>query len=173
MKHMNLRSTLSGAALIGAMIMTTTALADPPQGGYGPGYGMSPGMMGNFGQGYGYGMGPDMMGGFGPGYGMGPGTMGGYGTGADLNLTAEQRIKITKIQDDVRRKHWELMGKMQDEQSLMNEQYYSDQRDDAALSKSFRKMSDLRHQMFDLSLSALRQIDAVLTTEQRDKMHHR
>ena len=36
--------------------------------------------------------------------------------------------------------------------------------------KSFRKMSDLRHQMFDLSLSALKQIDAVLTTAQRDKM---
>ena len=168
MKRMNLRKTLSGAALIGAMIMTTSALADPPQGGYGPGYGMGPGMMGSYGQGYG--MGPGIMGGYGPDYGMGPGMMGGYGTGADLNLTAEQRIKITKIQDDVRRKHWELMGKMQDEQSQMNEQYYSDQRDDAALSKSYRKMSDLRHQMFDLSLSALNQIDAVLTKEQSDKM---
>ncbi len=39
MKRMNLRKTLSGAALIGAMIVGTTALADPPQGGYGPDYG--------------------------------------------------------------------------------------------------------------------------------------
>ena len=62
------------------------------------------------------------------------------------------------------------MGKMQDEQSQMNEQYYSDQRDDATLSKSYRKMSDLRHQMFDLSLSAQTQIDAVLTKEQREKL---
>jgi hypothetical protein len=48
--------------------------------GYGPGYGMGPGMMG---PGYGYGMGPGMMGqGYGPGYGMGPGMMGpGYGYG--------------------------------------------------------------------------------------------
>ena len=52
MKRMNLRKTLSGAALIGAMIVgTTAALADPLQGGYGPGYGMGPGMMGNYGQG--------------------------------------------------------------------------------------------------------------------------
>jgi Spy/CpxP family protein refolding chaperone len=170
MKRMNLRSTLSGAALIGAMIMTTTALADPPQGGYGPGYGMGPGMMGNYGQGYGYGMGPGMMGGFGPDYGMGSGTMGGYGARSDLNLNAEQRSKIAKVQNDVRRKHWEIMGKMQDEQALMNEQLESETRDDAALSKGYRKMSELRHQMFDLSLSAQKQINAVLTKEQRDKM---
>src|SRR4026209_2648555 len=121
MKSMNLRSTLSCAALIGTMIMTTTALADPPQGGYGPGYGMGPGMMGNFGPGYN--MGPGMMGGFGPDYGMGSGTLGGHATRSDLNLGAEQRSKIAKIQNDVRRKHWEIMGQMQDEQALMNEQF--------------------------------------------------
>jgi len=52
--------------------------------GYGPGYGMGPGMMGGQGYGPGYGMGPGMMGGqgYGPGYGMGPGMMGpGYGYG--------------------------------------------------------------------------------------------
>lgn len=62
------------------------------------------------------------------------------------------------------------MGKLQDEQSQMNEQYYSDQHDDAALSKSYRNMSELRHQIFDLSLSARKQIDTVLTPEQRDKL---
>ena len=135
--------------------------------GWGGGYGMGPGMMG---PGYGYGMGPGMMGSFGPDYGMGSGTMFGYGTRSDLNLSAEQRSKIAKIQNDVRRKHWEIMGKMQDEQALMNEQFESESRDDAALSKSYRKMSELRQQMFDLSLSAQKQIDAVLTKEQRDKM---
>ena len=100
---------------------------------------------------------------------MGPGMMGGYGPGSNLNLSAEQRSKIGKIQDDARRKQWELMGKMQDEQAQMNEQYYSDNRDDAALSKNYRRMSDLRHQMFDLSLSTQKQTDAVLTKEQHDK----
>jgi Spy/CpxP family protein refolding chaperone len=46
----------------------------------------------------------------------------------------------------------------------------SDQRDDAGLSKSYRKMSDLRQQMFDLWLRAQTRINAVLTKEQRDKM---
>ncbi len=45
----------------------------------------------------------------------------------------------------------------------------SDQRDTTALSKSYRKMLDMRQQMFDLSLDARNQIDAVLTKEQRDK----
>ena len=177
MKRMNLRKTLSAVALIGATIVGASALADPPQGAYG----MGPGMMGGGGYGPGYGMGTGMMGGmmgpgtmgsggYGSGYGMGPGMMGGYGLGGDLNLTAEQRGKVGKIQGDARRKQWDLMGKMHDEQSQMSELYYADKRDDAALSKSYRKMSELRNQMFDLSLSAQKQIDAVLTQEQRDKL---
>ncbi|MDH4114148.1 MAG: Spy/CpxP family protein refolding chaperone [Burkholderiaceae bacterium] len=168
MKRMNLRKALSAGFLVGATAVAASAVANPPQGTLGPDYGMGPGMMG------GYGMGPGMMGGYaqGSGYGMGPGMMDGYGSRADLNLTAEQRGKIASIRNDVRRKHWELMGKMQDEQAKLNEQYYSDQRDDAPLSKSYRDMSELRQQMFDLSLRARRQIDAVLTQEQRDKLKH-
>jgi Spy/CpxP family protein refolding chaperone len=140
MKRINIRKTLSFAALIGATIVGATALADPPQGAYGHGYGMGPGMMG------------------------------GYDQGFDPSLTAEQRSKIAKIQNDVRRKHWDLMGKMHDEQSQMSEIYFSDKRDDAALSKSYRTISDLRQKMFELSLNAQKQIDAVLTKEQRDKL---
>lgn len=187
MNRMNLRRTLSAAALLGGTIVAAGALADPTQGGYGSGYGMGRGMMGGYGQGSGYGMGPGMMGGYGQGsghgmgsgmmggygqgsgYGMGSGMSGGYGPGADLNLSAEQRGKIAKIQNEVRRKHWDLMGKMHDEQALMDEQYSSGNRDDDGLSKSYRKMSEFRHQMFDLSLSARKQIDAVLTAEQREK----
>lgn len=140
MKRTNVRRTLSAALLAGGSILGASAFAQPSQGGT-----------------------------YGPGNGMGSGIMGGYGTGSGLDLTTEQRGKIARIQNDVRRKHWELMGKMQDEQAQMNEQYYSENRDDAALSASYRKMSDLRHQMFDLSLGARKQIDAVLTQEQRQK----
>jgi Spy/CpxP family protein refolding chaperone len=166
MKRMSLRTTLSAAILVGGTVVGASALADPPQGTFGPDYGMGPGMMGGYGAGYG--MGPGMMGS--RGYGTDSGVMGGYLSRSDLNLTTEQRSKIAKIQNDLRRKRWELMGKLQDEQSQMSEQYYSDQHDDVALSKSYRNMSELRHQIFDLSLSARKQIDAVLTPEQRDKL---
>ncbi len=168
MKRMKLRKTLSVAMLVGGTIVGATALADPPQGMFGPDSGMGPGMMGGYGAGYG--MGPGMMGGQGYGYGTESGVIGGPLSRSDLNLTAEQRSKIATIQTDLRRKRWELMGKMHDEQSQMNEQYHSDQRDDAALSKSYRNMSELQNQIFDLSLSARKQMDAVLTPEQRDKL---
>ena len=64
MKRITLR-TLHAAALIGAMIVATTTLAQPSQSGNGPSYGMGPGMMG--------GNGPGWMGGYGAGW------MGGYG----------------------------------------------------------------------------------------------
>ena len=173
MKRINFRRTLGAAVLIGGSMIAASAMADQAQGAYSNGYNMGPGMMGGYGQAQGYGMGPDMMGsygsGYGQGYGMGSGMMGGYGPGSNLNLSAEQRSKIRKIQDDARHKQWELMGKMQDEQAQMSEQYYANNRDDAALSKNYRKMSDLRHQMFDLSLSTQKQTDAVLTKEQHDK----
>jgi len=84
MKGMTLRKSLIAAALTGALALAGPALAHG-QGGYG----MGPGMMGDYGQGqgsgygpgYGYGMGPGMMGGYGPGYG--PGAQG------DLKLTTD------------------------------------------------------------------------------------
>jgi Spy/CpxP family protein refolding chaperone len=177
MKRMNLRKTLSAAVLIGGTIVGASAMADPPQDAYSHGYGMGGSMMGGYAMGGdgmmgGYGIGPGMMDGQGRGYGMGSGMMGGSGSRADLHLTTEQRSKIAKIQDDVRRKHWDLMGKMQDERSQMNEQFNAQPRDDAALSASYRKMSELRQQMFDLSLAAQKQMDTVLTAEQREKMKH-
>ena len=98
----SMASKLTGMVLAAALAAGTTtawaADADEATGGYGPYYGMGPGMMwggGGYGPGYGmmggyggYGMGPGMMwgggyGGYGPGmmggYGMGPGMMGGYG----------------------------------------------------------------------------------------------
>jgi len=61
MKRMNLSKTLNASALLGGIIAASAALADGPQGGYGPGSGM----MGNNGSGW--------MGGYGSGW------MGGYG----------------------------------------------------------------------------------------------
>ncbi|MBE0614622.1 MAG: Spy/CpxP family protein refolding chaperone [Burkholderiales bacterium] len=179
MKRINFRKALGAVTLIGGTMMAASAMADQPQGAYG--HGMMGGYGPGYGQGQGYNMGPGMMGGYGQGYGrnqgygqnqgygMGPGMMGDYGPQANVNLSPEQRGKIAKIQEHARRKQWELMGKMQDEQAHMNEQYYSDDRDDDAVSKSYRRMSELRHQMFDLSLSTQKQTDAVLTKEQHGK----
>ena len=156
--------------------------------GMGPGmmgYGMGPGMMGQgMGPGMmGYGMGPGMMGqGMGPGmmgYGMGPGMMGGMmGPGmmgganpyAALDLTDAQRAKIAEIQEQLWRKHWDLMGKMHEERYHMHRFMSGAAPDDAGTRKAYVAMADAHKQMFDATLDARKQIEAVLTPEQRDKL---
>jgi len=135
-------------------IMGASAWADPPQGAYSPGYGMGPGTSGAAAL----------------CHDMGSDATGGLSSRTDLNLTPEQRRKIGKIEADMRHDHWDLMGKMHDQESQMTEQFDSEQRDDAALSQTHRSMSELRNQMFDLALRAEKQIDAVLTDEQRAKV---
>ena len=136
-------------------------------GGYG-GYGMGPGMMGGYG---GYGMGPGMMGGYG-GYGMGPGMMGGYdaNAAAALNLTGDQREKMSKIQEGLATKHWDLMGKMQEQQFKLRELLSSGKADDAAIGKAYKNIDGLRQQMWTSGADAQKQMDAVLTKEQRDQL---
>jgi Spy/CpxP family protein refolding chaperone len=135
--------------------------------GFGPGYGMGPGMMGGYG---GYGMGPGMMGGYG-GYGMGPGMMGGYGgNGYGPDLNAEQRAKVSEIQQEFAQKHWELMGSMHRQGGPMNEAFGPGSFDEKAARKAYETMAEAQKQMFEASLQMRKRIDAVLTPEQREQM---
>ena len=146
-------------------------------GGYGPGYG--PGMMGGgWGPGNGPGYGPGMMGGgWGPGYGggYGPGMMGGWGRGGGIgwlpDLSSEQREKIAGIQRDYASKQWPLMQQMH---SLMwaNGAPGTDA-DDQAERQNYDAVAALRKQMFDNRLAERKEIDAVLTPQQRDELRGR
>ncbi len=173
------------AALAAVAIAVTVPLTFAQTGGYG----MGPGMMGGFG-GYdmgpgmmgGYGMGPEMMGngmmggyGMGPGhrgYGMGPGMMHGYHANAAgaLDLTDDQREKIIKVQEALSTKRWELMGKMQEQQFKLRDLLASGNADDAAVGKAYKNIESLRQQIWASGADAQKQMDAVLTKEQRDRL---
>ena len=138
-------------------------------GGYGPGYGPGPG------PGYGYRMGPGMMG----GYGMGPGMMGGYGMmGAGvgralwaLDLDDAQRKQALAIQEDLRKKQWELAGKSQEEMAKLRGGWWtSGKRDRAAILASARRLSELRQQGLEQSLDAADRLDKILTEQQREQL---
>lgn len=151
-------------------------------GGQGPGYG--PGARG-YGPGHlpgrrgawvdddgGWGM-MGMMG----GYGMGPGMMGGMGMMglglgpiARLDLDDSQRAQVLKIDDDLRRKNWDVMGKMQDEMAKMRDAWWSGKRDRAAILAAYKRMSDLRLTMLENSLDARDRAEAQLTPQQRDQL---
>ena len=169
-------------------------------GGYGPGYGMGPGMMGGYGPGYG--MGPGMMGGYGPGYGMGPGMMsgmmgpgmmGGYGMGPGMmggyeagygmgpgmmggalvaRLNDAQRSQVNKIQDEVRRKNWDVLGKKQDEMAKLRDAYASGKPDRAAILGAYKRIGELRLQRIENTLDASEKLEGVLTKGQREQIRH-
>jgi len=179
----SLASRLIGMILAaGLAVGTATVWAadnDDAQGGYGPYYGMGPGMMGGYG---GYGMGPGMMGGYG-GYGMGPGMMGGYGGGygmgpgmmgfgplGSLDLNDEQRAKIDKIIETERKQHWSTMGKMLDVQNKLRYLYAADEPDPKKVGAVYGELAKLQQQMLETHVRASNQVHQVLTKEQREQL---
>jgi len=112
-----------------------------------------------------------MMGGYGPrggGPGFGPGA-GAGGALAQLNLSDEQREKVLKIQEENRRKNWDLMGQVRTEQFKLRQMAYGDKLDAAAITEQQKKVDDLRRQMLKSRIEARNQIAAVLTAEQKQQ----
>jgi len=161
------------ASLVMVAMVAVAGTAGAQQYGYGPGmmqgYGMGPGMMGQGMMGQGM-MGPGMMG---PGM-MGPGMMGGmmhgYGYGYGVDLTPEQRSKVLDIEQRFAQQNWDLMGKMH-QQGYRGPQVYRDGKfDEQAARKNYEAMEVSRKQMFETWLKAQKEMDALLTPDQRQKM---
>jgi len=131
----------------------------------GRGFRMDPTMMG------GYGMGPGMM--RGGGDGTGPGTMGGgrgMGWQGLPGLSAEQQAGIAGIQDDTRRKHWELMATIMAEQARLRSLINLPIPDAAAINNARTKIGELQQQMYASVMDARKRMEAVLTQEQLEQL---
>jgi Spy/CpxP family protein refolding chaperone len=170
--------TFAAMTLMGSAIGIAVADQNPSDGtGIGP-WMMGPGMMGPGMMGPGM-MGPGMMGPgmMGPGM-MGPGMMGpgmmGMGQGMGplwmLDLNVEQKNKIAKIQQEARKKQWDLMAKMDGEYVKLRELYFADKRDSAAIGSQYQKIYDLRRQMMELWVDTANHTEEVLTKEQKEKL---
>lgn len=169
-----LTRTLASALCISLFgLLPASASADPdPEYGpsmmmQGPG-GYGPGMMGGYGYGMMRGYGHGMMG----DYGMG--MMGGYGRGMmgywSLNLSKDQRAKVNQISDEMRRKHWELMGRMQEQSSSLRNLYEADKWDAKEIGNAYQKIFDLKRQMIESSVDMHNRINEVLTKKQREEL---
>jgi Spy/CpxP family protein refolding chaperone len=164
-------------AMAVSLVSLIAAGAGPAAGqsrmGMGPGM-MGPGMMGGYGMGPGM-MGPGMMGGYGgmmggacPGcgmMGMGPGMMAGF----DPELDQEQRAKIAQLQDEARRKQWDVMGQMREEQFKLEQLYYADKQDPAAIGAQYKRVQDLNRRLVELSAETQNRLEGVLKPEQRQQ----
>jgi Spy/CpxP family protein refolding chaperone len=127
------------------------------------------------GMGYGHGM----MGGYG-------GMMGGYGGMMmesprmhwvmSLDLTDEQRAKITRLSDELRHDNWATMGKIQDEADKLRDLYEADKRDPKAIDREYQKIFDMKRQMIMAMLVTQNKVEDLLTPEQLSQlknMRHR
>jgi len=131
---------------------------------------------------------PDMMancpmgmmgGGMGRGM-MGDGMMGGMGTsmmgemhGAPfrmLDLAPEQQTKINKINDELRRKNWEALGKVQDEKAKLRDLYAADKRDPKAIGAVYGSIYALKRQMIEVDIDAHNRMEALLSDAQRAQL---
>jgi Spy/CpxP family protein refolding chaperone len=117
-----------------------------------------------------------MMGGCGTGSGM-MGMMDSHeGDMADLdafsmlNLTPDQKVKLNKIQLDLRKQHWALMGKNIDNKALLNELYAADRPDPKKIGQVYASIFDIRRQMIESRIDAMNRMKDVLTKEQLDKL---
>lgn len=168
----------SGQMGYGGMGMMGGGMMDMMMGG-GPGGGMGMmgggGMMGGMGPGGGMGMmgmGGPGMGMMGGGMGMGPGMgmMGGMGPVWMLDLTDEQRDKIEKIQDDVRRKNWDTYGKIMDEQAKLRDLYAGETVDPKKVGAVYGGIAKLQQQVIEANVEAHNRVQAVLTKEQKEQL---
>ncbi|WP_373019750.1 Spy/CpxP family protein refolding chaperone [Thiomicrorhabdus sp.] len=135
--------------------------------GYGMGYGMHPGYGMGYGMHPGYGMGPGygMMGGMGPGYGMmGPG----YGTG--IKLSKDQQKSIDKIRKDLFKEQRNNMREMWQEQKRLGDLMTADKEDPKAIQEAYGRISNLQEKSFRKRMEMQKQMDGVLTDEQKKQM---
>ena len=95
----------------------------------------------------------------------------GYGAIGALDLTKDQRAKINKIQDDMRKQHWALMGKMMDEQTKLRDLYDEEKLDAKKISAVSDAVHALRKQMMESRIEATNRMREVLTKEQREQLN--
>jgi Spy/CpxP family protein refolding chaperone len=177
-----MRTRFALAALAAATLSTLAAA----QMGPGMGHGMGPGMMGGPGTGAAdrpMGQGPDagMTGrGMMHRHGMGGGMMGGRGMGMmegpglaaieALNLTDDQRGKLTEIRRDLQRRNHALMGSLREVRWKSQDAAKAPEFDATAARKRYKEGAAIRKQMFEARLDARVKAEAVLTREQREQL---
>jgi SWI/SNF chromatin-remodeling complex subunit SWI1 len=113
----------------------------------------------------GMGMGMGMMEGHGRDHGMG-----GLGPIWLLDLKPEQRIRLNKIQLDLRKQHWSLAGKNIDSQALLYDLYAAERPDPKKIGQVYAAMFDIRRQMIEAQIDASNRARDILTREQLEKL---
>lgn len=88
----------------------------------------------------------------------------------ELDLNAEQQQKINDIEYGLRKKHWEIMGQMIDQQAALQKAYATDRPDPKTVGSVYSQIFDLKRQMIEAALEAKNGMMDVLTEDQLAQM---
>lgn len=192
MKHYGKLIQFIGATAL-ATAMTTSAYAQMGGGGMMGGFGSGGGMMGGFGSGSGNGQG--MFGGYGADSrndnGYGPSTNGGrrdappapdvnrpeasgdrgLGPLDQLGLNRQQLGAIDVINEELRDRRSNLGRRLAAEQEKLRALYDAPERDRSKIEQEYRRIDQLRREMFESSVNAQDRIEAQLSAQQRQRLH--
>jgi Spy/CpxP family protein refolding chaperone len=89
---------------------------------------------------------------------------------AALNLTDEQQDKLFALQEANRKKNWDTMSSMRSEMFKLRRMYNAESVDSKGVLEQQKKVEDLRGQMLASRLDMRKQMESVLTPEQRKQL---
>ncbi len=142
MKTYDAKRLLIAAALIGSVAFATSGAAQQERG-------------------HGQRMGPDTM-------------MGGYsidyGTLEQMNITTEQRDKLSAIQDGVAKKTWDLADRMRERSLRLRDLMATRPRERTAIVSEYKKLQELQLQNFRIYIDAREEMANVLAAEQQQRL---
>jgi Spy/CpxP family protein refolding chaperone len=96
----------------------------------------------------------------------------GMGMYAALDLTDQQRAKITRIFEDMRKKNWDTLGKVMDESATLRDLYEAPTHDPAAIGRQTVKIAELKRPIIESMVTAHDQIEALLTADQKERLRN-
>ncbi|MBY0579082.1 MAG: Spy/CpxP family protein refolding chaperone [Burkholderiales bacterium] len=92
-----------------------------------------------------------------------------------LDLSEEQRARITKLIDKLQHDNWAAMGAIMDDSGTLRDLYHADRRDPVAIDKTYQKIFDMKRQMIKSALDTENGIEDILTPDQlkqlKDRLH--
>jgi len=87
-----------------------------------------------------------------------------------LDLSDEQRSKINKLSDELKRNNLATKGSIMDESAKLRDLYAADKRDPSAIGKEYQKIFDLERKMIVGTITTQNRIEEILTAEQRAQL---
>lgn len=90
-----------------------------------------------------------------------------------LDVNQEQRSKLNKIQNELRKQQWGLQGRILDEQAKLSDLHSADRPDSKKLGAVYGALFDIRRQMIEAKIDAMNRAKDVLNKDQLNRLKSR